>query len=503
MKRYLLYFVAALSVANNLIALPAIDYVAAGDMTITGKVVAGMGESLHINQTSDKAIINWHKFNIAADEKVHFQQPSNGVCLNRIYSANGPSQIDGSLSATGKIILINRAGVISSDAAQINVGSLVVLAANYSDADFLRGTEVITTKIGTEIDNVINMAGTIRADSVQQTEHGVMLVAADNGTVLVSGTIRADGGIVLVGNKVTVADSASLDISNGGWIGIGDAAGRVSTYNSDSSFCSIAGGPLFANSETKMLTLTTATAIKLYGDYRYNTDVVKAAVDINVTEGAQYDGAKQVDMSVNYNDLNLNLRSIKPEDHAVVYTYLNSQPLVRGKYFSRKVQSAEATEQRVQVLADRFNPAVTDGCFMNGGFMVTDADTNDFLAMANSGTSIDKGITEISYLSRPDAWGTKPANLAEQYKIPGEYLTKDYTGTALAVGSALIQYTEYLRDNGYPIKGEPIDAMRAVSLIDNAAAWKTLAKLGFDLTAVKVISEYSPDVRLQTEYRFN
>src|SRR5438046_8111315 len=59
-----------------------------------------------INQTTDKAIINWHSFNIGATEKTHFQQPnSNSVALNRIDHNQGVSRIFGQLSANGKIIL--------------------------------------------------------------------------------------------------------------------------------------------------------------------------------------------------------------------------------------------------------------------------------------------------------------------------------------------------------------------------------------------------------------
>ena len=60
----------------------------------------------HIQQSSDRAVINWQSFNIKANEHTHFQQPSSSsATLNRINAANGASQIFGRLSANGNLYL--------------------------------------------------------------------------------------------------------------------------------------------------------------------------------------------------------------------------------------------------------------------------------------------------------------------------------------------------------------------------------------------------------------
>ena len=68
-----------------------------------GKVVGGNAtiqqtnpKSLTIQQATDKAILNWKSFSIAADEGVRFVQPSvNSIALNRVVGADPPSFLAG------------------------------------------------------------------------------------------------------------------------------------------------------------------------------------------------------------------------------------------------------------------------------------------------------------------------------------------------------------------------------------------------------------------------
>src|SRR5438552_327039 len=80
--------------------------VSAGQATITSS-----GKTLDITQGTDKAVIDWRSFNIDADELTAFHQPSSSaMALNRINDVN-PSQILGSLTANGHVILVNPNGV--------------------------------------------------------------------------------------------------------------------------------------------------------------------------------------------------------------------------------------------------------------------------------------------------------------------------------------------------------------------------------------------------------
>ncbi|WP_188150645.1 filamentous hemagglutinin N-terminal domain-containing protein [Teredinibacter waterburyi] len=93
-----------------------------------GEVVGGAGDINHngstttINQATDRMAINWQSFDVAADERVQFIQPSSSsIALNNILSNHG-SKIQGQIDANGQVILINPNGVIFGENATVNVG---------------------------------------------------------------------------------------------------------------------------------------------------------------------------------------------------------------------------------------------------------------------------------------------------------------------------------------------------------------------------------------------
>ncbi|HKE97073.1 MAG TPA: filamentous hemagglutinin N-terminal domain-containing protein, partial [Povalibacter sp.] len=83
------------------------------------------GNSLTINQATSNATYNWQSFNISSDGSVEFKQPdASAIALNRIFQSD-PSRIFGSLSANGRIYLLNQNGIVFGAGAQVNVGGLV------------------------------------------------------------------------------------------------------------------------------------------------------------------------------------------------------------------------------------------------------------------------------------------------------------------------------------------------------------------------------------------
>jgi RimJ/RimL family protein N-acetyltransferase len=249
-------------------------------------------------------------------------------------------------------------------------------------------------------------------------------------------------------------------------------------------------------------TNTTVAAMNLFHDYtKQHVDFEAPVAEMSFDEAAD---TKDVEVHINvaYNGTNFHMRSIKAEDHEVVQTYVNSQGVVRAKYANKKTPDAAATKARVKALADRFSPKVTDGCFMNGGFYVSDNDTDSFLGMANSGYSGVAGKTEIAYLFRADAWSNKPAEIVEEFHVPEENrLKKEYKGAGTAVVSSLVQYTKHLKDKGYKIKGADIEAMRATAMIDNPGSWKVLGKAGFVPYDLDANPDYGPEIRYQLELK--
>ncbi|HHF6609104.1 TPA: filamentous hemagglutinin N-terminal domain-containing protein [Haemophilus influenzae] len=101
--------------------LPQEDKVVVGQATFD-KTIA---DKMTINQTSDKVQINWHSFDIGQNKEVEFKQPSeNSVAYNRVTGGNA-SQIQGKLTANGKVYLANPNGVIITKGAEINVAGLL------------------------------------------------------------------------------------------------------------------------------------------------------------------------------------------------------------------------------------------------------------------------------------------------------------------------------------------------------------------------------------------
>jgi filamentous hemagglutinin family protein len=115
-------------------ATPVLDNVAAGTAEVHSTT-----SHVQINQQTPQVILNWHSFNIGAAESVHFQQPANGIALNRVNPAQGASEIAGRLSATGKLIIINPAGIHFHGTAQVDVAGLLATTGNISDKNFLAG----------------------------------------------------------------------------------------------------------------------------------------------------------------------------------------------------------------------------------------------------------------------------------------------------------------------------------------------------------------------------
>ena len=113
--------------------------------------------TLVINQTQSKAIIDWSSFNIGADASVIFNQQGNTswAALNRIYSQS-PSLIFGTLKADGKIYLINQNGILFGPGSQtqINVYSLIASALNIKNSDFIKGSLNFYVETGTTTNDV-------------------------------------------------------------------------------------------------------------------------------------------------------------------------------------------------------------------------------------------------------------------------------------------------------------------------------------------------------------
>src|SRR5215472_5179281 len=110
--------------------------VVGGSATIQGQG----GSSVIVNQSSNAAIINWNTFNIGVNESVRFNQPSSSsVVLNRVTGGLGPSEIMGTLTANGRVFVINRDGILFGPSAVVNTAGLLATTHDIRNRDFMAG----------------------------------------------------------------------------------------------------------------------------------------------------------------------------------------------------------------------------------------------------------------------------------------------------------------------------------------------------------------------------
>ena len=110
--------------------------VVGGAATIQGQG----GPAVIVNQSTSSAVINWNTFNIRANESVRFNQPSaSSVALNRVTGGLGPSEIMGTLTANGRVFVINRDGVLFGPNAVVNTAGFLASTHDIRNEDFMAG----------------------------------------------------------------------------------------------------------------------------------------------------------------------------------------------------------------------------------------------------------------------------------------------------------------------------------------------------------------------------
>ncbi|KKB82827.1 hypothetical protein VW29_14815 [Devosia limi DSM 17137] len=185
------------------VALPPI---ALGQVVLpsNGQFVIGTGtintlpSGLVIDQAGPVGIVQWSGFSVGSGASVHFNNGA-GATLNRV-TGNIGSRIDGALTATGSLYLVNGAGVVVGRNGVISTGgSFFASTHDVSDGDFLNGGAMAFA--GGSQASVVNL-GTIEAKAGD-----VALIAR---AVNNEGSISAANGSVglLAGYEILARDAA-------------------------------------------------------------------------------------------------------------------------------------------------------------------------------------------------------------------------------------------------------------------------------------------------------
>ncbi|WP_295945363.1 MBG domain-containing protein [uncultured Xanthomonas sp.] len=172
----------------------------------TGATVSQNGGTLQIDQNAAKAVLNWNSFNVGKDASVVFVQPSSSaVALNLIDASRGASVIDGSLRANGNVFLINSAGILFGNHAQVNVGGLVASSLGLAGDD---GNGYLLARGDHGAASVVNQ-GSIRVGN-----GGSVNLVGNH--VANRGSISADGGAI----RLLSADQVKVTMDAAGAIGM-------------------------------------------------------------------------------------------------------------------------------------------------------------------------------------------------------------------------------------------------------------------------------------------
>jgi filamentous hemagglutinin family protein len=178
-------------------ALPTGGQVAAGSASIA----KSSASTVTIDQISSRAIIDWSSFSIGQGGAVQFDNGS-GATLNRV-TGGSLSSIDGLLSATGSVYLINPNGVIiGKDGVVDTGGTFVASTQDLTNASFMTGGTL--TFAGNSTASVLNLGkvGSLGGD--------VALIASK---VENDGSITASQGDVglAAGFQVVMSDATQND----------------------------------------------------------------------------------------------------------------------------------------------------------------------------------------------------------------------------------------------------------------------------------------------------
>jgi filamentous hemagglutinin family protein len=172
--------------------------------------------TVKIQQTADKAILNWETFNVGRNTTVDFKQQSNWAVLNRINDPSArPSQIQGQIKGDGTVMLINRNGIVFSGTSQVNVRNLVAAAATITDEQFSqRGLYVDAT--GSQ-PTFADAAGKVLVErgALIETHKAASSTDAGGYTLLLGTEVENAGSIVTAKGQTTLAAGDSFYIRRG------------------------------------------------------------------------------------------------------------------------------------------------------------------------------------------------------------------------------------------------------------------------------------------------
>ena len=213
-----------------------------GPVTWVSSGVATLSQSANtmtIQQQTEAATFNWQSFNIGPDGKVQFVQPSaDSLALNRIFQAD-PAKIFGSLTANGRIYLLNRNGIIFGANAQVDARGVMATTLDMTPEALQLGLARASSLAVPALQPYKDANGQELPSGAVQVQAGAS-ITANQGQVLLfapevsnQGSISTpDGQTILAAGKRIFLVASSDDSVRGLLVEVGDG-GEVTNGGAD------------------------------------------------------------------------------------------------------------------------------------------------------------------------------------------------------------------------------------------------------------------------------
>ena len=159
---------------------------------------------------SNHSAINWNSFSIGSGNTTNFVQPSSGsLSINRVVT-NTPSQLFGTLSSNGKLVLVNQSGIAIGTGALVDTAGFTASALAMSEADAVSGR----LRFGGGNVGSVGSVGGLKVDGNIIARGGDVVLIAPNVDVAKTAVVESAGGSVLL------AAGQSVEVTGRGLEGI-------------------------------------------------------------------------------------------------------------------------------------------------------------------------------------------------------------------------------------------------------------------------------------------
>src|SRR6185369_12352164 len=102
-----------------------------------------------IKQTTQSLVINWDSFDIAQNENVILDQPSETAVMLIRVSGNDATSILGKLTANGRVFVIDSNGIRFAPGAEAKAAGIVASTLSLTTDDFMAGHYRFANGVGT------------------------------------------------------------------------------------------------------------------------------------------------------------------------------------------------------------------------------------------------------------------------------------------------------------------------------------------------------------------